>query len=265
MRRAVGVATRAASTASIFRDSASNKVGLSFALDGTMRSGAHDMKVFGSGALAALASRQHAAAFFQGHRHVYVAMERHLDACNATSPTGALWQRVGGSLRRGAALETDVVQLGASPQEPPSPATQRYLQQLEKASSSSLPLLLSHFYVRYFADLFGGSMLGAPTRAALLLPHTPAFYVHDAAVTSDRRAYIENLYGLLNAAGDAARLDEKATRALVAEAETAFALNAELYREAAPAGSGLAGLFGLAIVGGARVAGGMAVQALSGR
>ena len=263
MRRAAGaVATRAASTASIFRNSAANKSGLSFALDGTMRSGAHDMKVFGSGALAALSSRQRAAAFFHGHYHVYNAMERHLDACDAASPTGALWQRVGGSLRRGAALEQDVLALGARPQEPPSPATERYVRRLATAAASPLPLLLSHFYVRYFADLFGGSMLGRPTRAALMMPHTPAFYVHDTTVTQDRRAFIEQLYASLNEAGQAARLDEAATARLVTEAEAAFALNAELYREAAPQGTGLAGLVGLALVGGARVAAGMAAEAV---
>ena len=230
-----------------------------------MRSGAHDMKVFGAGALAALASRGHVLAFFQGHRHVYNAMERHLDACaERPSPTGDLWRRVGGSLRRGAALESDVAALGGSLQEPPSPATERYLRQLQTAAAAPQPLLLSHFYVRYFADLFGGSMLGVPTRAALLLPRPPAFYVHDAAVTTDRRAFIEELYRSLNVAGEAAGLDKTGTSALVAEAEAAFALNAELYREAAPVGTGLAGLFGLALVGGARVAGGLAVQALRG-
>ena len=116
--------------------------------------------------------------------------------------------------------------------------------------------------MRYFADLFGGSMLGRPTRAALMMPHTPAFYVHDTTVTQDRRAFIEQLYASLNEAGQAARLDEAATARLVTEAEAAFALNAELYREAAPQGTGLAGLVGLALVGGARVAAGMAAEAV---
>ena len=256
------------STSSIFRDSAANKTGLAYALDGTMRSGAHDMKVFGAGALAALASRRNALAFFQGHRHVYKVMERHLDAAaqSHNDPTGALWRRVQRSLRRGEALERDVTELGGSLAEAPSPATQRYVHQLDAAAASPLPLLVSHFYVRYFADLFGGSMLGKPTRAALNtcsgvhFSGTPAFYVHDAAVTTDRRAYIEDLYRAVNVVGEAAHLDAAGTKALVTEAEIAFALNAELYREAAPAGTGLAGLFGLAIVGGARVAGGLALQ-----
>jgi heme oxygenase len=29
------------------------------------------------------------------------------------------------------------------------------------------PLLVAHFYTRYMADLFGGSMLGWPTKRAL--------------------------------------------------------------------------------------------------
>ena len=263
MRRAGAAAARAASTAAIFRESAANKTGLSHALDGTMRSGAHDMKVFGAGTLAALASRSRALEFLQGHRHVYCAMEQHLDACAPGSATGALWQRVGGALRRGEALTSDVVALGGSVHAAPSPATRSYVQRLAAAAAAPVPLLLSHFYVRYFADLFGGSVLGMPTRAALQLPATPAFYVHSATVTSDRRAFIESLYSALNAAG--AGLSESETKALVAEAEAAFAANAELYREAAPAGTGLAGLFGLAVVGGARVAGGLALEKLKGR
>lgn len=258
MRRAGAAATRAASTAAIFRDSAANKVGLSHALDGTMRSGAHDMKVFGAGTLAALASRANALDFLQGHRHVYCAMERHLDACAPSSATGALWQRVGGALRRGEALESDVVALGGSLSDAPSPAARSYVNLLAAAAAAPLPLLLSHFYVRYFADLFGGSVLGTPTRAALLLPATPRFYVHSPAVTADRRAFIEDLYRALNTAG--AGLGENEILAMVAEAEAAFAANV-LYREAAPV-TGLAGLFGMAVVGGARVAGGLAVERL---
>jgi heme oxygenase len=98
-----------------------------------------------------------------------------------------------------------------------------------------------------------------------MLPRTPSFYVHDAAVTADRRAFIEQLYASMNEAGEAARLDEAATARLVSEAEAAFALNAELYREAAPQGTGLAGLFGLALVGGARMAAGLAAEAVTRR
>lgn len=81
--------TRSCSTGSIFRDSAANKHGLSHALDGTMRSGAHDMKVFGAGTLRALVSRSALAAFLQAHWHVYRAMEEHLDASRSASAQGA--------------------------------------------------------------------------------------------------------------------------------------------------------------------------------
>ena len=86
-------AARSCSTGSIFRDSAANKVGLSHALDGTMRSGAHDMKTFGAGTLRALASRSALAAFLQAHWHVYSAMEAHLDASRSASAQGA-WLRL---------------------------------------------------------------------------------------------------------------------------------------------------------------------------
>jgi hypothetical protein len=86
-------AARSCSTGAIFRDSAANKHGLSHALDGTMRGGAHDMKVFGAGTLRALVSRSALAAFMHAHWHVYHAMEAHLDASRSASAGGASLRR----------------------------------------------------------------------------------------------------------------------------------------------------------------------------
>jgi len=68
----------------------------------------------------------------------------------------------------------------------PSPATAAYVARLREAALADAapggpPLLLAHVYVRYFADLFGGSMLGRPTADALHLPALPRFYVHPPA------------------------------------------------------------------------------------
>jgi len=90
--------------------------------------------------------------------------------------------------------------------------------------------LISHFYTRYLADLFGGSMLGFPTRAALNLPaDAPRFYRFPASVEERRSEYIEHVYASINAEGK--RLDEHTRGLLVEEARAAFAHNAAVYAE----------------------------------
>ena len=95
----VTVISRSLSSGSILRDSKANKVGLSYALDGTMRRGAHDMKTFGLGTAASLATVERYARFTAAMHHVYGTMERSFDA--SSSPVVVpLWQRFGDSLRR---------------------------------------------------------------------------------------------------------------------------------------------------------------------
>ena len=72
----------------IFRGSVANKSGLSHALDAVMREGHHDMRAFGRGTLAALASRAAYARFTAAHFHFYSELERRLDdAARGPNPT----------------------------------------------------------------------------------------------------------------------------------------------------------------------------------
>ena len=245
----------------IFRSSRANKTGLSHALDGAMRDGSHDMRVFGTGTLAALASRSAYASFTAAHYHFYAELEARLDDAArgpAPTPTGALWSRFGSELRRAPALEADLATLldvETPAAMPPTPATEAYIRAIADAYEREAgeprgatatatatatasadpppPLLLAHFYTRYLADLFGGSMLGWPTRRALGFPRVPRFYVHDvferASGAVDRAAYVESVYEAINAVG--AGLSERATAEVAAEAKRAFKLNAEVYAE----------------------------------
>ena len=83
-----------------------------------------------------------------------------------------------------------------------SPATADYVSSIRAATGQNGDLLLGHFYCRYFADLFGGSVLGYPTQVAMRLPAKPEFYVFGPKVEADRRAYIENVYAKINEAGE---------------------------------------------------------------
>ena len=274
-----GFATAAAddTPGGIFRSSVANKSGLSHALDAVMREGHHDMRAFGRGTLAALASRGAYAKFTAAHFHFYSELERRLDDAargpNPT-PTGSVWRRFSEDLRRAPALERDLaLLLDTTPSaHPVSPATAAYMSAIasaaeREASSCSaesgggaMPALLAHFYTRYLADLFGGSMLGWPTRRALGFRTTPQFYVHDVFVeggaASARKDYVERVYEAINDAG--AHVDDAAAAETVDEARRAFAANAAVFAESG--GSSL--LF--ATVGGARVLGGYAAERIWG-
>ena len=145
------------------------------------------MRVFGTGTLAALVSRASLAKFLAAHHHFYAELETRLDdAARGSDPTpsGALWRRFSAELRRAPSLADDVsVLLDDSVSEhAPTPAVAAYVggiaraAERESSSPDAPPLLIAHFYVRYFADLFGASMLGWPTKRALGLPRVPEFY-----------------------------------------------------------------------------------------
>ena len=235
-RYASTAAAAPASPGEIFKKSVHNKRGLAQALDVTMRDGSHDMKVFGTGTLAALTSRPAYVSFAASHYHFYREIERRLDdAASASTPSGQLWQEFASDLRRAPRLEQDLeTLLGTSvAAHPPSPATSRYVDAVADAAARERdgpPFLIAHFYCRYLADLFGGSMLGWPTRRALDLPDVPAFYVHDAPAIQDARfEYVERVYEAINRAGS--DLDAAGTMAVADEARHAFALNAAVYGE----------------------------------
>jgi heme oxygenase len=151
---------------------------------------------------------------------------------------------------------------------PVSPATAAYMRAIataaeREASSCSAgsrdaatPSLLAHFYARYLADLFGGSMLGWPTRRALGFKQTPQFYTHDVFDSGKpgvvRKQYVERVYEAINDAGE--DIGANATAETVEEARRAFAANAAVFAE----GSGSSLL--AATVGGVRVMGGYAAE-----
>uniref|UniRef100_A0A7S0SNZ9 Uncharacterized protein n=1 Tax=Mantoniella antarctica TaxID=81844 RepID=A0A7S0SNZ9_9CHLO len=277
----------------IFKTSVANKIGLAHALDGVMRSGAHDMKVFGNGTLAALASKKAYAKFAAAHYHFYGELERCLDDAAAgphPTPSGALWAKFSTELRRAPALADDLRDLlGTTPEaHPPTPAVAAYMTRIGEAAKRETaaaaaaaakgggdgdaqpPLLVAHFYTRYLADLFGGSMLGWPTKRALGLPSVPTYYQHDNERVGARRGqYIESVYEAINQASVEAAggnggpeggveqregLSESAMAEMVVEATESFRLNADIYCEDGRSSKAAA------VWGGMRVLGGYATE-----
>ena len=79
-RHASTTATAPDLPSEIFKRSKHNKLGLSKVLDDvTMRSGEHDMRVFGTGTLAALTSKSAYISFAASHYHFYNELENRLD------------------------------------------------------------------------------------------------------------------------------------------------------------------------------------------
>ena len=164
----------------ILQTSQANKTGLSLLLDQTLKSG-HDMKTFGLGTAASLSSVDRYARFTAGMLRVYGTMERSLDASSSPA-TRPLWTRFGESLRREPSLELDLADV-ATQELPVTPATQAYCAAIEAAAAADEAdgggRMIGHVYCRYFADLFGGQALGAPTYYALapaVLPGAPRHY-----------------------------------------------------------------------------------------
>ena len=194
-------------------------------------------------------------------------MEEELDSSKGL--TAIVWKQFASDLRRASLLQNDCYTLSNLLQcdnnlHTFSSASNAYVLRLREAGrierETGTPLLLGHFYTRYLADLFGGSMIGWPTKLALSLDEVPTFYTHSSNVTMNRPDYVESIYKSLNEAGkDLTTLQQKE---IVKEAEIAFQLNAELYKEGL-GGAGI-GMYIVAVVGGLNVALGFGKDKLNG-
>jgi heme oxygenase len=238
------IATKSLQTegATILKTSAANKVpnSLALALDGTLHQG-HDMKLFGLGTAASMATRARYGRFTRSMHAVYATMEQELDSTARTNDTVALlWDKHGPMLRREAHLRADLADVDVTPELDAaisSAATAAYVERIRMAGAADRDggsaRLLGHVYCRYFADLFGGQMLGKPTAAALDLPAgTPRHYSFDFGELGGRKSAIEAVYCSLNEAG--ALLPEDGAGAVVGEALGAFEANALVYGEEQP-------------------------------
>jgi heme oxygenase len=212
------------SSGTIFRKSIANKSGLSAALDTTLKN-SHDMRVFGLGAVAEFTTDKYKHFAIQRY-HFYSAMERRFDDAKHGG-ISKVWPKFAGALRQTPCLISDLKEIKVDDPEsiPPTLATIAYCERIERCSNDSL---IGHFYCRYFADLFGGSMLGHPTSLALSIPF-PSFYTFPSHVLDDRAAYIEKIYESINESG--VEMGELSSAEVVEEAKAAFHHNAAIITE----------------------------------
>jgi heme oxygenase len=255
-------------SSNILKTAKANKVSLSKALDGTLKR-SHDMKVFGLGTLASMASRERYARFTGTMYAVYRTMEEELDASAVVSkPVATVWNPYGSILRRSERLHKDWLDVSSSsssslsPQDLTneslwSPATRAYVRSIREAGrydrDHSGARLLGHLYCRYFADLFGGSVLATPYRVALGLPAgTPRHYQFDFSTllhedenenenedgsgdgggsnrNRNRRALVEGVYSSINEAAKHLTMDQEDQ--VAQESLLAFQHNMHVYSE----------------------------------
>ena len=228
-------------SASIFRGMKANKApgSLSLLLDGTLKEG-HDMTVFGVGTLATMASRARYGQFLTNFQAIYSTMEEELDAASMpaikSETIRLVWDPHQGILRRNARLNEDIEEINLLVDETNnvsrvSPCTLRYIQAIRQAGEADRESgggrLLGHLYCRYFADLFGGQMLGRPYELALQLPRSPRHLEFE--FSTSRQVYLEQLYTDLNKAGNL--LESNQMEQVRKESILAFQHNVHVYSE----------------------------------
>jgi len=132
-------------------------------------------------------------------------------------------------LERKATLETDLqYYYGDNWQNEisPSPACQEYVKCIHELGKNEPGLLVAHSYTRYMGDLSGGQILkNIAVKAMNLGEKGVAFY--EFPTITDERAF-KNMY---RAAMDALPCDEAYTEKIVAEANNAFVLNMNMFKE----------------------------------
>jgi heme oxygenase len=223
---------------SVYKTLKANKIrgSLSHILDGTMRDGSHNMKLFGLGFLRSVSSKEQQAHTMASMGLAYKALEDSLQSCNPESRAGKFWMKFSHDFdHKSKQLTTDVIAMGGNKLS--LQAGNRYSDRIHAICNemdigndiSRGDLLLAHAYVRYLADLFGGSFLGKPTKLALGLEQIPQFYDFPEKIKSNRKEYIESFYEGLNAVGES--MSESRKKTLYEEAKLAYKLNADIFTE----------------------------------
>ncbi|NEQ96357.1 MAG: heme oxygenase (biliverdin-producing) [Cyanothece sp. SIO2G6] len=108
-----------------------------------------------------------------------------------------------------------------------SPKTQAYVQRIREISGTQPELLIAHSYTRYMGDLSGGQILKKIAQRALNLSNGQGTSFYEFQDVADAKQFKALYRQRLNEIS----LDETMVERIVDEANTAFSLNMNLFKE----------------------------------
>ncbi|MEN9253181.1 MAG: biliverdin-producing heme oxygenase [Thermostichales cyanobacterium BF4_bins_65] len=109
----------------------------------------------------------------------------------------------------------------------PSPACQVYVRRIQEIAEQDPVLLIAHSYTRYIGDLSGGQILKKIARRAMNLPTGSGTAFYDFEMIEHEGKFKKQYRAML----DELNLDRETIARIVAEANYAFKLNMDLFRE----------------------------------
>ncbi|GAB4210527.1 MAG: heme oxygenase (biliverdin-producing) [Synechococcales cyanobacterium] len=158
---------------------------------------------------------------------VYTALEAALTEHRDHAVVGKLYYP---ELWRKASLEQDLAYFCGSNWATtiaPSDACQIYVRRIQELAANDPVLLIAHTYTRYIGDLSGGQILKKIARRAMNLPEGMGTAFYDFELIKHEGAFKKKYRAML----DELNLDEATITRIVDEANYAFKLNMELFRE----------------------------------
>ena len=108
-----------------------------------------------------------------------------------------------------------------------SPAGQGYVDRIREVSNTALELLVGHSYTRYLGDLSGGQILMNIAQRAMNLADDEGVAFYKFPLITDEGAFKDKYRSTINAAP----VDEAMADRIVEEANDAFGINMELFKE----------------------------------
>ncbi|MEO1592104.1 MAG: heme oxygenase (biliverdin-producing) [Cyanobacteria bacterium J06632_22] len=159
--------------------------------------------------------------------YIYAAMEEEMERHKSHPIVSSVYYP---ELNRKATLEQDLAfYYGPNWREQISisPMGQKYVDRIREISSNEPELLVGHSYTRYLGDLSGGQILKNIAQRAMNLAEGEGVAFYEFPTIPDEGAFKDRY----RASIDAAPADEAMVDRIVEEANDAFGINMELFKE----------------------------------
>jgi heme oxygenase len=109
----------------------------------------------------------------------------------------------------------------------PSPSAAAYVARIHQVAQESPELLVGHHYTRYLGDLSGGQILKNIAQKAMNLSDNDGLHFYEFAAIDDEKAF----KGTYRSAMDTLPIDQATADRIVEEANEAFHLNMNMFKE----------------------------------